>query len=149
MEYKLATKNDTDTLLHIRLEMLRIVNGLSDRYIFSESFINNCKRYFAEGDQTSALAFENGKCIACASISYIEIMPTFSHQTGKRAHLMNVYTHAAYRRQGIAKALITMLIAEAKERGVTEISLDATEPGRPLYQSLGFRRSDACMAMDL
>lgn len=149
MEYRIATKNDIDTLLSIRLDMLRIVNGLSDQYNFSESFIESCKRYFVDGDQTTALAFEKGKCIACASMSYIEIMPTFSHQTGKRAHLMNVYTNTEYRRQGIASKLVKMLIADAKEKKVTEISLDTTNAGRPLYQSLGFRPSDECMVMNL
>lgn len=76
-------------------------------------------------------------------------MPTFSHSTGNRAHLMNVYTRADYRRRGISKKMVEILIDEAKENGVTEISLDATEMGRPLYESLGFKASDSCMVMDL
>ena len=35
------------------------------------------------------------------------------------------------------------------ENGVRKISLDATEMGRPLYESLGFKASDSCMVMDL
>ena len=72
-------------------------------------------------------------------------MPTFSHPTGKRAYLMNVYTNAAYRRRGIARKMVEMIIEEARKRGVTEISLDATESGRPLYRSLGFTASEECM----
>ena len=34
--------------------------------------------------------------------------------------------------------MVQFLIEEAKSRGVTEISLDATEMGHPLYKSLGF-----------
>ena len=45
--------------------------------------------------------------------------------------------------------MVEILIDEAKENGVTEISLDATEMGRPLYESLGFKASDSCMVMDL
>ena len=71
-------------------------------------------------------------------------MPTFSHPTGKRAHLMNVYTKVEYRRHGIAREMVEILIDEAKSKGVTEISLDATESGRPLYESLWFRASDEC-----
>ena len=54
-----------------------------------------------------------------------------------------------YRRQGVAHELVQMLIDETKEKGVTEISLDATDLGRPLYESLGFCASDECMVMNL
>lgn len=149
MEYRTATKADVDELISIRLEMLRNVNELSDDFYFSDEFIANSRRYFLEGNQTTSIALECGNIVACASISYIEVMPTFSHPSGNRAHLMNVYTNARYRRQGIARKLVQTLINEAKQRGVTEISLDAADSGRPLYETLGFRASDECMVMNL
>jgi len=42
-----------------------------------------------------------------------------------------------------------MLINEAKEKGVTEISLDASEPGRPLYKKYGFVESNECMVLNV
>lgn len=149
MEYRIATKADIDMLMSTRLEMLRKVNELSDDFIFSDEFIANSKRYFLEGNQTTSIALKSGKVVACASMSYIEMMPTFSHPTGNRAHLMNVYTNADYRRRGVARKLVQMLIDEAKGKGVTEISLDATDLGRPLYENLGFCASDECMVMNL
>lgn len=149
MEYRTATKADVDELISIRLEMLRNVNELSDDFCFSDEFIANSRRYFLEGNQTTSIALECGNIVACASISYTEVMPTFSHPSGNRAHLMNVYTNARYRRQGIAHKLVQTLINEAKQRGVSEISLDATDSGRPLYETLGFRTSDECMVMNL
>lgn len=80
-------------------------------------------------------------------MSYIRIMPTFSHPTGKRAHLMNVYTRREYRRRGIARKMVELLIRETWKKGVTEISLDATESGRPLYESMGFTDSSECMTL--
>lgn len=149
LDYKIATIDDIDTLMEIRLEMLRIVNTFKENQDFSEELVNHSRRYFTEGNQETCLAFDAGVAVGCASISYIEIMPTFSHPTGKRAHLMNVYTKAEYRRQGIAKRMVEMLIDNANRKGVTEISLDAIESGRPLYESLGFRASDECMVMDI
>ena len=97
----------------------------------------------------TCLAFDNDAAVGCASISYIEVMPTFSHPTGKRAHIMNVYTKKEYRRQGIARKMVEILIDNAKRKGVTEISLDATESGRPLYESLGFKASEECMVIEV
>lgn len=145
MEYRKTTNADIDLLMDLRLEMLRKVNKLPADHVFTDELINCGRRYFLEGDQTTTVAFDGDKPTGCASISYIEVMPTFSHPTGKRAHIMNVYTRDEYRRQGIARKLVTMLINEAKERGVTEISLDATDMGKPLYITLGFNNSTEYM----
>ena len=145
IEYKIAGSEDIELLMSSRLEMLRIVNKLDDDYQYDEEFISCLRDYFLNGDQTTVLVLDDGKVIACASMSYIWIMPTFSHPTGKRAHLMNVYTNKDYRRQGIARKMVQMLIEDAWSRGATEISLDATESGRPLYESLGFGDNRTCM----
>ena len=147
--YRKTTKADMKILMKLRLEMLREVNGLSGEYEYDENFIFESRRYFESGEQTTVIASDGETLVGCASLSYIWIMPTFSHPTGNRAHLMNVYTRADYRRRGISKKMVEILIDEAKENGVTEISLDATEMGRPLYESLGFKTSDSCMVMDL
>ena len=76
-------------------------------------------------------------------------MPTFDHSSGKRAHIMNVYTRNNYRRQGIAYQMVSFLIEEAKQNGVTDISLDATELGRPLYEKFGFSKTEEGMVLNI
>ena len=127
--------------------MLRVVNNLRDDYIFGEEFIQASRDYFQDGDQITVFALDDDKIVGCASICFLQVMPTFSHPTGKRVHLMNVYTEAAYRRKGIAYKMTTMLIEEAWNKGATEISLDATESGRALYRKCGFKDSDECMVL--
>lgn len=148
VKFRKAGKDDLCLVMESRLECLRVVNGLPADYVFSDELIQMSREYFENGKQTTVLAVD-GAVIGCATLCYLEIMPTLSHPTGRRAHLMNVYTDAAYRRQGIALKMLNMLIEEAKERGVTEISLDATEQGRPLYKRCGFTESEECMVLNL
>lgn len=148
INYVVATKDDIELLMKSRLEMLKVVNELPSGYEFSKTLLDQSIEYFNHGNQTTVLALD-GDVIGCATICYIEVMPTFSHPTGKRAHLMNVYTRNEYRRQGIGLHMIEMIIEEAKEKGVTEISLDATEMGKPLYKKCNFVESDECMVLNL
>ena len=134
-------------MMSSRLEMLKEVNSLDADYQYSESFVEESRRYFLEGDQTTVLALDGERVIGCATICYITIMPTFSHPTGKRAHLMNVYTAKEFRGQGIGKKMVDLLIEDAWSKGATEISLDATESGRPLYRKCGFEDSGECMVL--
>ena len=147
VDIRMATKDDIELMMSSRLEMLRVVNDLNDDYEYSEEFINVSRDYFLNGDQITVLAIDNDEVIGCASMSFIRIMPTFSHPTGKRAHLMNVYTRKEYRRQGIARKMVDLLIEETWKAGVTEISLDSTESGRPLYKNIGFSESTECMVL--
>ncbi|MCR5288415.1 MAG: GNAT family N-acetyltransferase [Treponema sp.] len=149
MEIKKATADDIETLVAIRLEMLRVVNNLPNDAVFDKELVECSREYFLHGDQTTVIAIDGEKTIGCASISYIYIMPTFDHPTGKRAHLMNVYTNSAYRKQGIGKKMVEILIEEAKAKHCTEISLDATEQGRSFYLGLGFTPNEQGMILNL
>lgn len=159
-----TTKDDINDLMRVRLETLRAVNEMNDDAQFSETLVKCARDYFLNGDQTTvfaedseaskksgnnAIAKSERKIIGCASMSYISIMPTYEHPTGKRAFLMNVYVNKNYRRQGIAQKMIKILIEEAKGRGCSEISLDATQAGRPVYKTLGFCDNDEAMILNL
>ena len=145
--FKIATNDDIELLMSSRLEMLKVVNNLPQDYKYTDEIVNESRDYFLNGDQVTVLALDGDVVAGCASMSFMRIMPTFSHPTGKRAHLMNVYTRSEYRRQGIAREMVNMLIDETWKRGATEISLDATKMGRPLYESLGFTNSTECMVL--
>ena len=145
MEVKKTDSSDIEILMDIRLEMLRVVNGLEENTSFDKVLVESSREYFLNGDQTTVFAMEGDKIAGCATLSYMNLMPTFDHPTGKRAHLMNVYTRKEFRRRGVGSLMVKFLIEEAKSRGVTEISLDATEMGHPLYKSLGFNENDAGM----
>ena len=147
IEYKIATNEDIELLMSSRLEMLKVVHNLPADYEYTEEIVRESRDYFLNGDHITVLAIDDGKVIGCASMSFMWIMPTFSHPTGRRAHLMNVYTRSEYRRQGIARKMVNMLIDETWKRGATEISLDATTMGRPLYESLGFTNSTEGMVL--
>lgn len=147
VEIRIATKDDIELLMSSRLEMLKVVNNLPSDYEYTEEIVRESRDYFLNGDHITVLAIDDGKVIGCASMSFMWIMPTFSHPTGRRAHLMNVYTRSEYRRQGIARKMVNMLIDETWKRGATEISLDATTMGRPLYESLGFTNSTEGMVL--
>jgi GNAT superfamily N-acetyltransferase len=49
-----------------------------------------------------------------------------------------VLTSNEHRRQGLARMLIEDVLASAERRGIRTLKLDATDAGRPLYETLGF-----------
>lgn len=149
MTVTLATANDLPMLLALRLEMLRIVNRLPENHVFSPDFVQATIDCFSDSRHVSVLACVDGKAVGCATLCALTMLPTFDHPTGHRGHLMNVYTQIAYRRRGVGHAMVAVLVEEARRRGMTEISLDATAEGRKLYQALGFQNNTEGMVLSL
>lgn len=150
VEIRLARASDDALFMEMRLECLRVVCGLPESFCFDADLAAKSREYFLEGDHITVFAQDKGgKCVGVASLCFIGVMPTFDHPTGKRAHLMNVYVRAEARRRGIGKKMVARLIEEARARGVTEITLDSTEEGRLLYESLGFGESEEAMSLAL
>src|SRR2546426_186392 len=50
-----------------------------------------------------------------------------------------MYTDPAYRRRGIARRLMEKMVEWLIGQGFCEVSLNASDFGRPLYEQLGFR----------
>lgn len=141
LQYKRATIEDIDILTETRVEVLRAANQLSeqaDMSVVKEQSYYYYKKALADGTHTAYLVFD-GDCFAGAGgISFYQVMPTYHNPSGRKAYIMNMYTAPGYRRRGIAYHTLDLLVQEAKDRGITAISLEATEMGRPLYKKYGF-----------
>lgn len=150
IEIRLARASDDALFMEMRLECLRVVYGFPESFCFGADLVAQSRKYFLCGDHITVFAQDKGgKCLGVASLCFIDVMPTFEHPSGKRAHLMNVYVRAEARRRGIGRAMVARLIEEARARGATEITLDATEDGRLLYESLGFAENKEAMSLVL
>ena len=144
-EYKKATIEDIDELVRTRITVLRAANKLSDDVDMSlvekESY-EYYKRALETGEHIGYLVYDNGTFIGAGGVSFYQVMPTYHNSTGKKAYIMNMYTAPEYRRQGIAFHTLDLLVKDAREQGVSQIALEATDMGRPLYEKYGFQNID-------
>ncbi len=140
-EYKKATLEDIDELVRTRIIVLRAANRLSEDVDMSlvekESFAYY-KHALESGEHIAYLVYDNGTFVGAGGVSFYQVMPIYHNTTGKKAYIMNMYTAPEYRRQGIAFHTLDLLVKDAKEQGVTQIVLEATDMGRPLYERYGF-----------
>ncbi len=141
LEFRKATIDDLDILTKTRIEVLRAANGLDDNIDMSR--VERESRVYYENAltndlHTAYLVFDGDDFIGAGGISYYTVMPTFHNPTGRKAYIMNMYTKPDHRRMGIATKTLDLLIQDAKKRGITSISLEATDMGRKLYERYGF-----------
>ncbi len=141
LNYRKATINDIDLLTKTRIEVLRAANGLSDDTDMTEVERRSYEYYrtaLHDGTHTAYMVFDGNRFAGAGGISYYQVMPTFHNPSGNKAYIMNMYTRPEYRRQGIARRMLDILINDAKTRNISFITLEATQMGRPLYEKAGF-----------
>ena len=141
LNYRKATLKDIDLLTKSRIEVLRAANGFSDDADMTEVKHQSYEYYrkaLHDSTHTAYLVFNSDRFAGAGGISYYQVMPTFRNPSGNKAYIMNIYTRPEYRRQGIARRMLDILIKDAKARGISFITLEATPMGRPLYEKAGF-----------
>ncbi|MCR4757637.1 MAG: GNAT family N-acetyltransferase [Butyrivibrio sp.] len=141
MEYRKATIDDLDVLVSTRITVLRAANKLDDNADMSEVERESRDYYekaLLDGSHTAYLVFDDGEFVGAGGVSYFRVMPTYHNPSGRKAYIMNMYTAPDHRRRGIAYNTLDLLVKDAKALGVSAISLEATDMGRPLYERYGF-----------
>lgn len=61
---------------------------------------------------------------------------------GREALIVNVFTEPEWRRHGVARAIMNEILVWAHAEKIDSIVLHASDEGRPLYESLGFRATN-------
>lgn len=150
LKYKKADINDLDFLMQTRIEVLRAANHLPDTADMAEVKEQSFQYYqqaLKAREHVACLVFEKERFVGAGGVSFYRVMPTFHNPSGNKAYIMNMYTHPDYRRRGIAMNVLDLLVREARKKGITAISLEATDMGRPLYEKYGFKQM--CNEMEL
>lgn len=141
LTYKKADIADIHFLTKTRVEVLRAANRLpedADLSLVERESRLYYEQALLQGSHVAYLVFDKEDFAGCGGISFYTVMPTYHNPSGRKAYIMNMYTKPEYRRQGIALKTLSLLVQEAKSRGITQIALEATEMGRPLYERFGF-----------
>ncbi|HEY9296767.1 MAG TPA: GNAT family N-acetyltransferase [Phormidium sp.] len=131
-----------------RLEHLEAVSQLFDQYrVFykSSSDLEAARKFlqdrFHKGDSTIFVASNNGH-----TVGFTQLYPSFSSVSMKRIWILNdLFVEQAYRKQGVAKLLLSAAEDFARQTGAIRISL-ATQisnvAAQSLYESLGYCKDE-------
>jgi ribosomal protein S18 acetylase RimI-like enzyme len=92
----------------------------------------------ADNSYSGILIESEGQVVAGAGVSWQILAPGPRTLTPLRAYIQNVYVAPEQRGQGLARQLMRILLAECRARGVEQVSLHASDAGRPTYEQLGF-----------
>ncbi|HEU5440218.1 MAG TPA: GNAT family N-acetyltransferase [Ktedonobacterales bacterium] len=152
--YRRATVDDIPGLARLRWEMeVEHKKQQAALEAYAAVFETSVRGPLTAGTQVSWLAEADGdegeaQPVACVTLIWWDMPPNFENAHRRRGFVSSVYTRPEYRRQGISRQLMQMLIAWAREHGLLRLILRASDMGRPLYSELGFAPSRG-MELDL
>lgn len=141
IEWKRADLGQLEELVALRLRVLRAANLLPEDTPMPdiEAATRQYYRQALQDETCVILTATDGEQIVCTgAVCFYQVMPTCDVSSGLKAYIMSMYTEPAWRRRGLARQTLHMLIEEAHRRGIQWITLEATAAGRPLYESMGF-----------
>ena len=92
---------------------------------------------------------DDNRIIGTSGMSFVEKPPYFGCPNGKIGLLSSMYTSEEYRRQGIAKELLTRVVKEAKDYGCGVVQITASDMGVMLYTDFGFRKNGNFMQYNI
>ncbi len=131
--------DDLDAFIRMRMNQLKEEGAEAslDLYPPLQAYYD---RHMADGTFFSWIALYDGEIVATSGMSIVEKPPTYGNPSGKMGILSSIYTRPLFRRRGIAKALLSRVVEEARALGCGHVQITASDMGVSLYEDFGFTR---------
>lgn len=139
IQYRKLTEKELDRFIEMRICQLR-EEGATEDLDLKPALRDYYSRHMADGTFVSWLAVDEDKIVGTSGMSFVEKPPYFGCPKGKIGLLSSMFTSIDYRRQGIAKELLSRVVNEAKEYGCSSVQITASDMGVLLYTDFGFTK---------
>lgn len=145
-----ATVDDVSIILHHRRSMFEEM-GYTDpamldrvvemsRNVLKEGIREGFYRGWMAATQEDSIVSGGGIVIARWLSMPFDVLP-------RRAWILNMYTEPPYRRRGLGRQLMQAMVDWCKREGLSHVSLHASDNGRHLYETMGFKPTNEMRLM--
>jgi GNAT superfamily N-acetyltransferase len=138
---RMATVADVDIIVGHRRRMFQEMGCQDDAALDAMQATSSVflRDGLQDGSYVGWLAECEGLVVAGGGVVVVGYPSTPRDRTARRAWILNMYTEPNYRRRGLAKLILEAMILWCRHHGFGWVSLHASDAGRHLYESLGFR----------
>ena len=148
IEFRKLEEKDLEEFIRLRINQLR-EEGATEDIDLRPALMDYYNRHLADGTFVSFLAVDGDKIVGTSGMSFVEKPPYFSCPSGRIGLLSSMYTDKDYRRQGIAKKLLSMVVDAARDYGCGTVQITASDMGVLLYTDFGFVKNGNFMQYKL
>ncbi|MBR5425744.1 MAG: GNAT family N-acetyltransferase [Clostridiales bacterium] len=146
--FQKLTEDKLDEFIGIRIRQLR-EEGATEQIDLVPALQDYYHRHMADGTYVSWIAMDGEKIVGTSGMSFVEKPPYFSCPTGRIGLLSSMFCDPSYRRQGIAKELLSRVVEEARAYGCGAVQITASDMGVLLYTNFGFKKNGNFMQYKL
>ena len=134
-----ATPADAEDLTRLRGLMHLAMGATSLTDEWREACVLAFQRRLATDDFAAYGVEADGRLVSCGAGWIEEHLPSPRQLDGRRGHIASMSTEAEHQRRGHARLVFGALMDWFSGQGILRVDLRATEDGRGLYESFGFR----------
>ncbi len=143
---RLATVDDIPTLVSHRRKMFEDMAALRGQQhdragldTMDTTYAVLLRYEMPAGSMRVWVIADGGRIAASGALRFTDWLPRPDGSQRGLVYVHSVYTEPDYRRQGLARRILQAMIVDCRANGWPRISLHASELGRGLYESLGFK----------
>lgn len=147
-----AKTGDVPALVRHRIEMFRSMKILdpTEERAMKAAFRRHLVRAVPSGEYLGWVAEQRGAVVAGAGAFLRPLLPRpGAPRGGIEYYVLNVFTEPEHRGRGLSKRLMRAIVAWARGRRAVQVSLHASNMGRPVYEAVGFEPRSGEMRLRL